>query len=264
MLQENEIPTIDEKCVTLGDWIGKETSGSVYMGKWNETKVSIKKISSSDGHLSRECLLHASIPHHPSIVAFFGVVKNTYEPRIIMELTPNGSIFDYLYKQKESPTNIQSCSWALQVAEGMEHLHNHDIVHRNLKSANIHLSSTLIAKIGGFGVARHLVDTVEQSDERGTYRWMAPEVMETTNAKINKFCDVFSYGMLLYELFVHKRPYESLGDAKACSDILKQERPLIPSSLPKRIQFLMPECWAHDPNHRPNFTQLRHRLQTIA
>lgn len=257
-LKEANVHQIDKKSVKVNGLIYKEKSGSVYKGMCDGKPVVIKKISLENSCLPRECLIHASISHNEGIVDFLGVVlMDDYEAMIVMEHT-EGSISNYIQQNKLVLTVDQSLAWALQVAQGMEHLHSHNIIHRDLKAANIHLSAGKVAKIRGFGVARYLDGAGEQSGERGTPRWMAPEVMKKSKALITPKCDVFSYGVLLYEFFVHKRPFENLSDTMASMKILKGERPNdFPSSVPKYIQRLIQDCWSDDANKRPTFNEVQ-------
>ena len=98
-------------------------------------------------------------------------------------------------RSKEEPSPDQSFAWALQVASGMQHLHNNNVNHRDLKSGNILLSFGLLAKVCDFGTARTLAKTAMTS-QKDTYRWMALEIVEDVQANINKMCDVLSYGMV--------------------------------------------------------------------
>ena len=257
-LKEANVRQIDKESIKVNGLIHKEKSGSVYKGTWNGKPVVIKKISLENSCLPRECIIHASISHNEGIVDFLGVaLMDDYEAMMIMEHT-EGSISNYLQKNKLVLTVDQSLAWALQVARGMEHLHSHNIIHRDLKAANIHLSAGNVAKIRGFGVARYLDGPAKQSGDRGTPRWMAPEVMEQANALITSKCDVFSYGMLLYEFFVHKCPFENLAEIKASMKIVKGERPNdFPSSVPKYIQRLIQDCWSDDANKRPTFNEVQ-------
>ena len=99
-------------------------------------------------NLSHEIEILASLPPHPNVVTFFGVALssdpiNTY---IITELAPSGSLYNYLHMKGKEPSPDQGFAWALQVASGMQHLHNNNVVHRDLKSGNILLSFGMLAK----------------------------------------------------------------------------------------------------------------------
>ena len=113
------------------------------------------------------------------------------------------------------------------------------------------------AKICDFGSARLLEHTATATGMTGTFRWMAPELNDKAGMKINQRCDVFSYGMILYEIFVHEIPYSDIDDDIAvASSVRDGKRPMIPPELPPYIQELMQSCWEHQPHDRPTFEEI--------
>lgn len=177
-----------------------------------------------------------------------------------MEYAPDGSLYDYLHTKGLGPPPLeQSIEWALQVARGMEYLHDCDIIHRDLKSPNILLSGKDM-KICDFGTARFLQHTTKQSGVRGTYRWMAPEVMKCQEARINHKCDVYSYAMVSYELFIHKVPFYEIDeeplDIRVGQAVLDDKRPEIVGDLPPYIHDLIEVCWRMNPDVRPTFSRI--------
>ena len=249
--------------------VGQGGFGTVYRGKWLANRgevVAVKKCPIAgkklDPNIPREVSILHSLPKHPHIISFYGIALNYPDLFIVTEFARNGSLFNYLHKEKQVLTVDQSLAWALEVAQGMEHLHNHDIIHRDLKSANILLSARMVAKVCDFGTARYLANTTAQTGAAGTFRWMAPEVMEAVEANINKKCDSFSYGMVVYELLVHQVPYyDTPGDGVVCMKVMQGERPVIPSTIPQYLHFLLTACWETDPHKRPNFQNIVQRLQ---
>ena len=144
----------------------------------------------------------------------------------------------------------------------MQHLHNNNVVHRDLKSGNILLSFGLFAKVCDFGTARTMAKTAVTS-QKGTYRWMAPEIVEDVEANINKMCDVFSYGMVLYEIYACKIPYAEIpGNARVGMAVLQGKRPPIPTTLPPFLHPLLKACWEEDPKDRPQFEAIIMAIQT--
>ena len=133
---------------------------------------------------------------------FFGVAlsDDKISTLIVTEFAVGGSLYTALHERKEGvPTADQSLGWAMQIASGMAHLHSHNIIHRDLKSPNVLLSHGYL-KVCDFGTARQLSKTCTPTGKMGTYRWMAPEIAESENTRINNKCDVFSYGMIIYEI----------------------------------------------------------------
>ena len=250
------------------DVIGQGGYGAVFRGKWKARKgevVAVKKCMISgtkqDPDIPREVQILSSVPEHPNIISFFGICISYPEILIVVEFAEKGSLFNYLHKEKQIPTFNQSLAWILQVAKGMEHLHNNDIIHRDLNSANILLSATMTAKVCDFGTARYLTNTTAQTGEAGTYRWMAPEVMEAVEAKINKKCDSFSFGMVAYELLVHKLPYyDTPGNGMVCVKVMQGERPAIPPTIPQYLHSLVTSCWEPNPQERPSFQDIVQKL----
>ena len=254
------VTIIDFSNLHIGDKrLGKGAFGCVYEGHWKkgEGMTVAVKVMQSRGSTSmpHEIDIWSSLPPHQNIVTLVGVVLAKFLTYIVTELAVNGSLFDYLHIEKKTPSVDQSLVWASHVAQGMKHLHDHDVIHRDLKSPNVLLTEAWVAKLCDFGSARELTHTVT-TEQAGTYRWMSPEIMTAAKARINKKCDLFSYGMILFELFAHHIPYsdkENEVDVLKC--ITEGVRPPIPTTLPPGLHSLLKSCWEEDPCKRPTFDE---------
>ena len=249
----------------MGRLLSQGGFGRTFEAKWKNRTVAVKVcVGDLLEHKSPEIEILTSLPPHPNIITFFGVSLssdhiNTY---IVTELAVNGSLHDYLYVKMGKPSPDQSLAWALQVASGMQHLHSNNVVHRDLKSANILLCYGLFAKVTDFDTARTMMKTT-MTLSAGTLRWMAPEIMADVEANINKMCDVFSYGMVMYEIFACEIPYANLvGDFRVGMAVLQGERPPVPATLPPFLHPLLQACWNENPNHRPQFEAIVTAIQT--
>ena len=241
----------------IGKRLGKGGYGCVYEGKWKkggEMTVAIKVTQMNErGVIPQEVKVWQSIPPHQNITSLIGIASVDFTTYIVTELAVNGSLFDYLHSEKKTPSVDQSLAWASDVAHGMKHLHDHDMIHRDLKSPNVLLSGEWVAKLCDFGSARELTHTIT-TDLAGTYRWMPPEIMNEATARINKKCDLFAYGMVLFELFAHKVPYSDLvNQVDVMKSVTDGTRPPIPPSLPPYLHDLLKSCWEEDPHLRPTF-----------
>ena len=248
---------MDRSDLDIGKKLGKGGYGCVYEGKWKkggEMTVAIKVTQTIEpGVTPQEIKVWESLPPHRNITMLIGIASVDMIIYIVTELAVNGSLFDYLHSEKKTPSVKQSLAWASDVAHGMKHLHDHDIIHRDLKSANVLLTGQWVAKLCDFGTARELTHTTT-TEQVGTYRWMSPEIMRSAIAKINKKCDLFSYGMILVELFAHEIPYAGLHDnIEVLLSVTSGKRPPIPPTLPSYLHNLITKCWEEDPYLRPTF-----------
>lgn len=257
--------TIDFSDLDIGDKrLGKGGYGDVYEGKWKKDdwkRVAVKVMrSSARAMLLREIQIWGSLPSHPNVTTFFGVAYSKFNVFLVSELAANGSLFDYLHIEKNAPSDSQSLAWASEVAHGMKHLHDNNVIHHDLKSANVLLTSGWVAKLCDFGTARELTHTTT-TEYAGTYRWMSPEIMRSAEARINKKCDLYSYGMIIFELFAHEIPYADLDDdIEVLMGVTGGKRPLIPPTLPSYLHDLLRRCWEEDPHLRPTFNDFVNKI----
>ena len=221
-------------------------------------EIAVKKMNCDKGEVPEEVELQQSLSSHPNILPLLGVAhsKDMFTVYILMERADT-SLHQYLHTEKRKPSPQLSLDWAQQIARGLHHIHQHGLAHRDLKSANVLLfEKENIIKICDFGSAKVLDVTATTTGETGTYRWMAPEFLEKSK-KINQRCDMFSYGMILYEIYAHEVPFSELkSEYKVASFIIDKKRPSIPSKLPKHLKTLMAQCWQHSAYDRPTSSDI--------
>ena len=221
--------------------------------------MAVKKMDCDINEIPDEVEIQSSLPPHPNVLPLLGVAhsRDGFTIYVCMELADK-SLHHYLHTEKKKPSLQQSTKWAVQIARGMLHIHQKGLAHRDLKSANVLLfEKEDITKVCDFGSARIFERTATITAMAGTYRWMAPEFNDTASAKYNQRCDVFSYGMVLYELFAHEIPYSDIGDnVTVASSVRDGKRPPIPPDLPLYIKSLMQSCWEQKPADRPTFEKI--------
>ena len=246
----------------MGDCIGQGGFGAVFEAKWKKRKVAVKVCPGNlVMNLSREIEVLTSLLPHTNVLTFFGIALSSdrISTLIITDLAPNGSLHNYLHFKKEKTSPNQSIGWAQQIANGMQHRHSNSIVHRDLKGGNILLASGLLAKVCDFGTMVKISNTTQ----KGTPRWMAPEILAGVEASINKMCDVFSYGMVVYEIISRKVPYDDISTSTLVgSAVLQGKRPPVPTTLPPFLRPLLKDCWKEEPNQWPQFEVIVLTIQT--
>ena len=238
----------------FGDLLGQGGFGAVFRGRWQSRgfDVALKKVNCTPDASDAKIMME--LGSHPNIIAFYGFAYDHPQTTIVTALARKGSLYDLLHKRKEKPIEQQSLAWAKQIAYGLAYMHEHDLVHRDLKSSNILFSDNMVAQICDFGVSRFLKETVATSIA-GTPRWMAPEVAE--NKPISKKCDVFSFSLIVWEMMECKIPYHNAAsDILASLAIISGERPPISAQWPAYLSSLTQACWSPAPKDRPTFDDI--------
>ncbi|CAO2827336.1 unnamed protein product [Amaranthus hypochondriacus] len=159
----------------------------------------------------------------------------------------------------------------LKRMRGMACLHNEPnvIIHRDLKPRNVLLvnSNADHLKVGDFGLSKLLKvkqahDVYKMTGETGSYRYMAPEVFK--HKKYDKKVDVFSFGMILYEMLAGEPPMASYEPYEAARYVAEGHRPSIKSKgFVPELRELTEQCWSADINQRPSFLEILKRLEKI-
>uniref|UniRef100_A0A0D6R4N9 non-specific serine/threonine protein kinase n=1 Tax=Araucaria cunninghamii TaxID=56994 RepID=A0A0D6R4N9_ARACU len=254
--------------------IGKGSFGEILQVSWRGTPVAVKRILPS---LSDDKLVIQDFRHevdllvklrHPNIVQFLGAVTKKPPLMLITEYLRGGDLHQYL-KEKGALSPSNAVNFALDIARGMAYLHNEPnvIIHRDLKPRNVLLVNANHLKVGDFGLsklikAKHNHDMYKLTGETGSYRYMAPEVFK--HRKYDAKVDVFSFAMILYEMFEGSAPFSGYDAYEAAKIVSKGDRPLFRAkTYPSDVKMLIEECWHSDNNVRPTFLNILNRLEKI-
>jgi len=143
------------------------------------------------------------------------------------------------------------------IIDGMRYIHSMNIVHRDLKSLNILLDDDN-AVICDFGMSKILEQTNNMSTFNiGSIAYMAPEIM--LNVRYNFKCDIFSFGVVLWEIMHGKIPYrEERFTGINIINFVAHEKLRLPMDLTfnNEVSSIIRNCWSENPENRPNFNQL--------
>lgn len=239
----------------------------LYHGMYKNQPVAVKIIRLPDDdesgvmaarlekQFTREATFLSHLCHH-NVIKLAGACKKSPILFIITEYLPGRSLRELLRKLDHSPVPLDNLiSIALDVARGMEYIHSQGVIHRDLKSGNVLFDQNFCAKIADFGVACEEAYCDVVGDDAGTYRWMAPEMIKHT--PYGRKVDVYSFGLLLWEMLTGAIPYEDMTPVQAAFAVVsKNLRPVLPAGCPEAMRVLIEQCWSTLPEKRPEFWQI--------
>ncbi|KAL2465588.1 Protein kinase superfamily protein with octicosapeptide/Phox/Bem1p domain [Abeliophyllum distichum] len=209
--------------------------------------------------------------HHPNVVAFYGIVLDGPGGSVatVTEYMVNGSLRNALQKRERNLDKRKRLMIVMDVAFGMEYLHGRNIVHFDLKSDNLLVNlrdpHRPICKVGDLGLSKVKCQTLISGGVRGTLPWMAPELLNGSSSLVSEKVDVFSFGIVMWELLTGEEPYADLHYGAIIGGIVSNTlRPLLPESCNPDWRSLMERCWSSEPSERPSFTEIANELQSMA
>jgi hypothetical protein len=255
--------------------IGKGSFGEIRKAIWRGTPVAVKTIRPS---LSKDMAVLKDFQHevefmvkvrHPNIVQFLGAVTQRPPLMLVTEYLSGGDLHEVLRRKEALPAAL-AVKFSLDIARGMCYLHGEPnvIIHRDLKPRNLIFDDAQELKVGDFGLSKlihmkHLHDAYKMTGETGSYRYMAPEVFR--HEKYDKTVDVFSFAMIMYEMFEGFAPFDD-KEAYESARLVAEEnlRPEMKvKTYPPGMRELITKCWSADPKERVQFDKIVEQLQRM-
>ncbi|XP_071334560.1 tyrosine-protein kinase FRK [Trachinotus anak] len=260
---------IDRKSIKLLRKLGAGQFGEVFEGLWNETtSVAVKTLK--PGTMDPEDFLReAQIMkrlRHSKLIQLYAVCTMEDPIYIITELMKNGSLLEYLQKDKGTTLRFSDqIEMAAQVASGMAFLELQNYIHRDLAARNVLVGENNICKVADFGLARVFMkenDNVYEAKEGTKFpvKWTAPEAINENKFSIKS--DVWSFGILLYEIMTFgQMPYPAMTNYQVVQRVSHGYRMARPPNCPKVMYDIMMECWKENEQDRPTFETLQWKLE---
>jgi serine/threonine protein kinase len=274
-------------------------SEGMYKSTWltGGIEVAVKMFYGSD-HPSfvNEVEILAGLAH-PNITPLLGYATVDSSSSIVMELMDGDLSFLMEARMRERLreksrwkfpfTTPETVDIMLQTAEGMLYLHKNKVVHGDLKSQNILVKSRkeidveyVFIKVADFGLSKTKESSSTystQTPNTGTTRWMAPELMTLgpgeLRAKTSDHdreliypfkADVYSFGMVCYEILTGRRPFDTISSLKEVKRmVLDGDRPILPDHCPNELQMLIHSCWKEEVTRRPSFAEICKTLRRL-
>lgn len=253
----------------MHETIGRGTYGQVYKAHFRGRHIAVKKIFLSQEPDERAEILEdfnkeikiLSLLKHECIIKFLGACR-TEQYCLLFELCEGsvGSLLSMVRKHKINVTWRMCLKIALDAARACEYLHGltPKILHRDLKAENLLLDDKFKCKLTDFGLSRGY-ETKQVMTVCGTPCWVAPEIFR--GEPYTETVDVYSYGIVLWELFCFEKPYQDQDCVELPYLVAKKNlRPELLKHCPGKLNDLMKECWHPDMNQRPSMSEIVQRL----
>ncbi|XP_067886795.1 tyrosine-protein kinase JAK2-like [Heterodontus francisci] len=281
----------EERHLIFLQQLGKGNFGSVELCRYDPLQdstgdvVAVKKLQQSTAEhvrdFEREIEILKSL-QHDNIVKYKGVCYSAGRRnlRLIMEYLPHGSLRDYLQKNKDRIDHKKLLAYASQICKGMEYLGTKRYIHRDLATRNILVENENRVKIGDFGLTKVLPQDkeyykVKEPGESPIFWYALESLMEN---KFSVASDVWSFGVVLYELFTYSEKTKSppsefmrmIGSDKQGQmivfhliELLKVGRRLPkPDGCPDMMFSTMMDCWNTASTQRPTFKELTQKVDS--
>ncbi|KAJ7325743.1 kinase-like domain-containing protein [Mycena albidolilacea] len=261
----------------LGEHVAGGSFSDVYKASLRGQSVAAKvvrvfnktEVDAAVKNFAQEAVIWRQLSH-PNLLPFFGLYYLGQRVCLVSPWIKNGDIHTFL---KNHPCDIdRRISFISGVALGVKHLHAKDVVHGDLKTANVFVTSSFRACIADFGLSSIVIGLssiqLTNSSTRargGTLRYQAPELLK--GGHNNSESDIFALACVAYELLTEKLPFQELRSPHAViTAVLVGSRPSPTASCASHpaLWDLIQDCWQEQPEMRPTAAQIVERLRIPA
>eukprot|EP01119_Soliformovum_irregulare_P002835 TRINITY_DN13093_c0_g1_i1.p1 TRINITY_DN13093_c0_g1~~TRINITY_DN13093_c0_g1_i1.p1 ORF type:complete len:675 (+),score=159.41 TRINITY_DN13093_c0_g1_i1:188-2212(+) len=250
----------------IHEMLGKGFFGEVRRATWKGTDVAVKIIyreafnNHSDINIFYKEVSIISKLRHPNVLMFLGACMQDGNRCLVTEYLVGGSLSNLIHHSfitLEKAPNIRSRIIG-DILKGMTYLHHLHILHRDLTPKNLLLDSNMNCKVADFGLSRVREESGEMTTSMGCLPYQAPEVFR--GEQYSESADVFSFGIVLYELISGSEPHKGVQALKFANMVAYEGyRPTVPAG--NRWESTITQCLQEEPASRPSFKELLDQYQ---
>ncbi|VDI63697.1 fibroblast growth factor receptor 3 [Mytilus galloprovincialis] len=263
---------ISRKDISLESELAQGRFATIYLAKYygnhRDAQTVAAKVLKDDQKEENVMKMKAKINfyiekvgHHKNVVDFIGYVEDDVRGSfMVLEYCESGVLKEFLISKKSDVTvdlEERLFRMVFGVCLGMDYLSSKKVVHRRLAARNILLDHLFEPKITGFGPEP---EAEQEGEERIPLKWMAPECMKTT-IHANELSDVFSFGIVMWEIFsLGDTPYPDVQSRDVASKLKQGYKMKKPEYCDDAFYKIMLKCWHYHPNKRSGFAEVKDQL----
>ena len=196
---------------------------------------------------------------HQNIIKLFEVFDSKvpkHTLNIVTEYADGGDLAEKIKSQNNKPfTEQEILDYFTQICLALKHIHEKKIIHRDLKSGNVFLMKSGLVKLGDFGIAKGFQNTMDKAKTMvGTPYYLSPEIIE--NKPYDAKSDIWSLGVLLYEMMTFKMPFNANSLPNLSLKIMRGNYPPPPSLYTRDLREIVIRCLKVNPSGRPRIQEI--------
>ncbi|KAK6748378.1 hypothetical protein RB195_001167 [Necator americanus] len=260
------------KAVEVGKFLGTGPFGEIRKGKLtkrdgNVIDVSVRMMKGRSDickQQMRELIRQARLMRelaHPNVLRFHGVCFLQLPVLVLIELVSGGALDAYLLDNKSTIGKEEKVQMIASAGSALKYLHLKEILLRDIAAKNCLYTANKLLKISEFGWSRRGTVYKIKANKKGNtkiesfIKWMAPESIRTYT--FSQKTDVYSYGMLIYEIFACEEPYAKMSTTAAKEAVLSGALNQFPTETPSTIiNYVRGKMWNMDPDKRATITEI--------
>jgi serine/threonine protein kinase len=254
---------------TLISKIGSGGFGVVWLAEKRTsiatTRFALKLARNEDVDIEafkHEAAIWAQVSGHPNVLPIIEADIYNGQIVIVSEYAPGGSLENWLQKHGGRAPSIEAAiEMTKEILDGLEHLHEQRIIHRDIKPDNILLQRET-PRLADFGIARVIKTDSYSKAVIGTFAYMAPEAFD---GKRNEQTDIWSVGVLLYLMLAGRLPYDQADIVSLVGAIISHDPPPLPDPVPESLRRIVARALRRVPSERyQSAAEMRRDLRAVS